>query len=316
MPGIRIVATGRSLPERVVTNEDMGRLVETSDDWIAGRTGIRTRRFCVRETVTDLAVAAARQAMERAGVRTEEVCACVAATVTPQALAPTLGCMVQKALGLPESAMCFDINVGCTGFLYGLQVVRGLLLQDRRPYALLIGAEALSRITDFTDRSTCVLFGDGAGAAVVALDETRPWASVLGARGDEEALFIDGPGGCQPLIHMDGKAVYRFAVETVPRCAAQVLEQAGTALEDVDWFVLHQANRRIIESVAKRLGASLEKFYQNMDRYGNTSAASIPIALDEMEENGLLRRGQKVLCLGFGAGLTWGGALLEWGTKG
>lgn len=312
MQGLRIAATGRALPSRVVTNEDMAKIVDTSDAWIVSRTGIRQRRFCEGESSADLAARAARQAMERAGIGPEQVCAVVVCTVSPDSLAPSMGCLVQKRLGLPESAACFDLNVGCTGFVYGLQVVRGLLMQDGRKYALLIGAEALSRITDFTDRATCVLFGDGAGCAAVALDDARPYYSSLGARGDEEALYVEGPGGCPPHIHMDGQAVFRFAVEAVPRCVRDLLDQAGLEPGDVDWYVPHQANRRIIQSAAKRLKVPEERFYQNMERYGNTSAASIPIALDEMARLGLLKPGQKVVLVGFGAGLTWGGALLEW----
>ncbi|WP_297719197.1 beta-ketoacyl-ACP synthase III [Intestinimonas sp.] len=312
MKGLKIASTGRALPARVVTNDDMSRLVETSDEWIASRTGIRARHFCERETQTDLAGLAAQRALERGKVDPRGLCACIVATVTPDTSAPTSACLLQQRLGLPEDIPCFDMNVGCTGFIYALQVARGLLLQSERPYALIVGAEALSRITDFTDRGTCVLFGDGAGAAVVTLAEGGPYACTLGARGDAEAIFIAGPGPQPPCIRMDGQKVFRFAVEAVPHCVHVLLEETGLALEDIDWFVPHQANKRIIDHVAKKLKAPNEKFYQNMMRYGNTSAASIPIALDEMAEQGLLRRGQKVLCVGFGAGLTWGGVLLEW----
>ena len=192
-------------------------------------------------------------------------------------------------------------------------MIRGLLLQSPRRYALLVGAEVLSRITDFADRSTCVLFGDGAGAAVLTLEEQAAWASTLGARGEEEAILVPGPGQeARPYIKMDGQKVFRFAVEAIPRCIGELLGRTGLELEDIDWFVPHQANRRIIDHVAKKLRLPEGRFYQNMERYGNTSAASIPIALDEMAESGLLLRGQKVMCIGFGAGLTWGGALLEW----
>ena len=311
MKGLKIVSTGRALPARVVTNDDMSRLVETSDEWIATRTGIRTRHFCEGETQADLAAGAAAIALERGKVDAGDLCACIVATVTPDHSAPTSACLLQQRLGLPEDIPCFDMNVGCTGFIYALQVARGFLLQSGRPYALVIGAESLSRITDFTDRGTCVLFGDGAGAAVVTLADSL-YACTLGARGDTEAIFIEGPGPERPYIHMDGQKVFRFAVEAVPHCIRVLLEETGLRLEDIDWFVPHQANKRIIDHVAKKLKVPNEKFYQNMMRYGNTSAASIPIALDEMAEQGLLKRGQKVLCVGFGAGLTWGGALLEW----
>ena len=311
MKGLKIVSTGRALPAKVVTNDDMSKLVETSDEWITTRTGIRTRHFCAGETQADLAEQAARRALERGKVDVGDLCACIVATVTPDCSAPTSACLLQQRLDLPEDIPCFDMNVGCTGFIYALQVARGFLLQSGRPYALVIGAEALSRITDFTDRGTCVLFGDGAGAAVVTLADS-PYACTLGARGDAEAIFIEGPGPERPYIHMDGQKVFRFAVEAVPHCIRVLLEETGLRLEDIDWFVPHQANKRIIDHVAKKLKVPNEKFYQNMMRYGNTSAASIPIALDEMAEQGLLKRGQKVLCVGFGAGLTWGGALLEW----
>lgn len=312
MKGLKIVSTGRALPAKVVTNDDMSKLVETSDEWIATRTGIRTRHFCAGETQADLAEQAARRALEQGKVDPKDLCACIVATVTPDHSAPTSACLLQQRLGLPEDIPCFDMNVGCTGFIYALQVARGFLLQSGRPCALVIGAEALSRITDFTDRGTCVLFGDGAGAAVVKLEEDSLYACTLGARGDTEAIFIEGPGPERPYIHMDGQKVFRFAVEAVPHCIHVLLEETGLGLEDIDWFVPHQANKRIIDHVAKKLKVPNEKFYQNMMRYGNTSAASIPIALDEMAEQGLLEKGQKVLCVGFGAGLTWGGALLEW----
>lgn len=312
MRGLKIVATGRKLPERVVTNDDMSKIVETSDEWIATRTGIRARRFCGEETQGDLAVEAARLAVERAGIAPADLCACVVTTITADHIAPTTACVVQRKLGLPEDMPCFDMNVGCSGFVYGLQVVRGLLLQSRKRYALLVASEALSRILDFTDRGTCVLFGDGAGAVVLTLDETAPYAASLGARGGDEVIYIPGNGPEPIYIHMEGQQTFRFAVEVVPVCIHELLEQSGLEAEDVDWFVFHQANKRIIDHISKKLRLPPEKFYINLDHYGNTSAASIPIALDEMAEKGLLERGQKLIFVGFGAGLTWGGTLLEW----
>ena len=310
MKGLRICATGRALPRQIVTNDALSRRVDTSDAWIASRTGIRERRFCCGdETAASLAADAARLALERAGADPGQLCACITATVTPDYASPSVSCLVQQRLGLPEELACFDLSAGCTGFIYALQAARGLLLQDARPYALVIGAEQLSRITDFTDRNTCVLFGDGAGAAVVTLDQV-PYACTLGSRGDAAPLWIEGPGPAHPVIHMDGQAVFRFAVEALPRCVRTLLEQSALRGEEIDWFVPHQANARIVSAAARRLGLPLERFYQNMDRYGNTSAASIPIALDEMDRTGLLRTGQTVICAGFGAGLTWGGVLL------
>lgn len=311
MMGLKFISTGRCIPEKVVTNDDLSQLVDTSDEWIRTRTGISQRHFCDGESAVDLAVGAARQALERSGVRPEDIGVCVVATCTPEHAAPSDACMVQAALGIPEDVPCFDLNAGCTGFLYGLETVRGMLALSRRPYALLVGCEQLSRVLDMTDRSTCVLFGDGAGAAVLTLDDGL-WEAMLGSRGNWEILWVDGPGPDTAAVHMDGQGVYRFAVEAIPSCARTLLERSGLTLDDIDWIVPHQANRRIIETAAKRLHAPIEKFYQNMERYGNTSAASIPIALDEMNTAGLLKRGQRVMCIGFGAGLTWGGALFQW----
>lgn len=313
MRGLKIVSTGRCVPSRIVTNEDMSRMVDTSDEWITSRTGIKTRHFCGEgESSLTMAADACRRAIGRAGIRPDEIGICIVCTVTPDSVAPTTAALLQKELSLPEDIPCFDINVGCTGFLYGLQVTRAMMMESSRPYGLVLSAESLSRITDFTDRSTCVLFGDGAGAAVVKLEEGVLWASTMGTRGDPDAIFIPGPSLEKPTIRMEGQRVFRFAIEVVPQCAHLLLDQAGLCAEDIDWFVPHQANLRIIESSAKRLGVPAEKFYVNMQRYGNTSAASVPIALDEMAEQGLLQRGQKVMCLGFGAGLTWSGVLLEW----
>lgn len=312
MKGLKFISTGRCVPRKIVTNDDLSRIVDTSDEWIRTRTGIAQRHFSEGESAVDLAVGAARQAMERAQVRPEEIGVCVVATCTPDHSAPSDACLVQAALGIPEDVPCFDLNAGCTGFLYGLETVRGLLSLGGKPYALLIGCEQLSRVLDMTDRSTCVLFGDGAGAAVLGLEEGTLWEALLGSRGNWEILWVNGPGPETAAVHMDGQGVYRFAVEAIPSCAHTLLERSGLTLDEVDWIVPHQANRRIIETAAKRLHAPIEKFYQNMERYGNTSAASIPIALDEMNEAGLLKKGQRVMCIGFGAGLTWGGALFQW----
>lgn len=242
----------------------------------------------------------------------EQVGLCLVATFTPDYLTPSTACLVQRSLGLPRDIPAFDLNAACSGFVYGLAVARGMLPYLSRPYALLIGGEAVSRVLDFTDRGTCVLFGDGAGAAVLARDDQRLFTVRLGADGQKEPLYCPGPGRGEALLHMDGKAVFRFAVETVPRCIREILAEAGLTLDQVDAVVCHQANARIIAHVIRYLKADPGKFYMNLHKYGNTSAASIPIALDEMAEEGRLVPGMKVLCVGFGAGFTWGGALLEW----
>lgn len=312
MRGLRIVATGRYLPENIVTNEDMCNIIDSSDTWITTRTGVKTRRHIKvgEENTSDLAFHAARAALDKAGISPGQLCGCVACSVSPDAIAPTIASYMQNRLGLTDDIPCFDMNAGCSGFVYGMQVCRGLLLQDpARPYALLIGAEALSQVTDFTDRSTCILFGDGAGAAVLTLGDNL-YESVQGARG-ETTITIGGDRDVRPVIHMDGQAVFRFAVESFLRASDTLLTRAGLTLDDIRWFIPHQANRRIVETAAKRLGQPLEKFFLNIDRYGNTSAASIPIAIDELQEQGLLDRGDKILCVAFGSGLTWGGTLME-----
>ena len=313
MRGLKMISTGRCLPWRSVTNKDMSELVETNDEWIFSRTGIRTRRFCGEETAADLSAGAAQQAMERAGIRPEELGACVVCTITPDYLAPSEACLLQRRLGLPEDIPCFDLNAGCTGFLYGLQVIRGLLLQSPRRYALLIGAEVLSRITDFADRSTCVLFGDGAGAAVVEWREDYPSIhAVLGCHGDPDMLGVTGAEKPEPArIFMHGQPTFKFAVKAVPYCIDQVLEKAVMAIEDVDFFVFHQANARIIDLAAKKYHIPPEKYYKNIQKYGNTSAASIPLVISELHDLGKVGPGSRVLVVGFGGGLTWGGALVE-----
>ena len=311
MTGLQILGTGRALPPHIVTNDDLSRRVDTNDEWIVTRTGIRERRFAQGETLTQLTVQAARLAMERAGVTSDDIGLCIVATITPDRLTPAQACLIHEELGLPEDFPAFDLSAGCTGFIYAMETAAAMLPRLKRPCALLVGGELLSRIVDMDDRSTCILFGDGAGAAV-AKSSDAPWFSLLGTRGDRDILWATGPGEERSFLHMDGRSVFRFAVETVPAAAQSLLEQAGLDRSQVDWFVLHQANHRIVESVAKRLKVPMERFYENISRYGNTSAGTIPIALDEMAEQGLLQSGQTVMCLGFGSGLTWGGALFQW----
>lgn len=312
MNGLHILGTGRAVPDQIITNDDLARRVDTNDEWIVARTGIRERRFAREgESLTQFTVAAARQALERAGLKPEDIGLCITATVTSDQLFPSQACLIHQELGLPEDCPAFDLSAGCTGFLYAMETAAAMLPRMNRPYALLVGGELLSRIVDMDDRSTCILFGDGAGAAVVESTEAG-WYSVLGTRGDRDVLWAWGPGQERPYLHMDGQGVFQFALKTVPQVAKQLLEKAGMDKAQVDWYVPHQANHRIVESVAKRLKMPLSRFYENMDRYGNTSAGSIPIALDEMAEQGLLKKGQWVMCLGFGAGLTWGGALFQW----
>ncbi len=312
MSAPKILGTGRCVPSRVVNNDELSQRVDTSDAWVFSRTGIRSRRFCTGERGVDLAQGAARQAMERAGVAPEDVGVCLVATFSPDYASPSTACLLQRQLGLPEDTICFDLNAACAGFLYGLHTAHALLASCARPYAVLVGCEVISRVLDMDDRETCILFGDGAGAAVIRRDEAAQWHTVFGSRGDEQSIWAPGPGPAPSAIHMDGKPVFRFAVEVVEQSIRQLLKAAGCTLDQIDVVVCHQANARIIDLVVKKLGAPAELFYKNMERYGNTSAASIPIALDELAESGRLRPGMRVLCVGFGGGLTWAGALFQW----
>ena len=312
MSAPQILATGRALPSRAVSNEEMCRMVETDDEWIFTRTGIRNRYYCQGERGTDLAERAARQALERAGLSPEDIGVCLVATFTPDFATPSTACQLQKRLGLKEDTVCFDLNAACAGFLYGMKTAHALLAEAARPYALLIGCEVISRVADQGDRSTFILFGDGAGAAVLRRREDAVWHTVAGTRGDWEAIHAPGPGPAPSLLYMDGRTVFRFAVEVVESSIRRLLEAEGCGINDVDLVVCHQANGRIIDHIARKLKAREGLFYKNMDRYGNTSAASIPIALDELAEQGALSPGMRVLTVGFGGGLTWAGALFRW----
>ena len=314
MSGIKLISTGSALPVREVTNFDMEKLVETSDEWISTRTGISARRFCSGEEChTSLCLAAARQALERSGLHPEQIGVCLVATLTQDTMTPSTACVLQKELGLPEDTVCFDLNAACAGFVYGLHTAECLLAAASRKYGLVIGCEVLSRITDFTDRSTCVLFGDGAGAAILEWGEDYPsLCAVMGSRGNRQVLMIPGVNTGSPnFIHMDGKEVFRFAVDVLPKCAKEVAAKAGISLDQVDRFVFHQANQRILDYAVKKLKIDPARCAGNIARTGNTSAASVPLLLDELVTSGALRSGQRALCAGFGGGLTWAGALLQ-----
>lgn len=314
MSGIKLMGTGSALPAQEVTNFDLEKKVDTSDEWIVTRTGISSRHYCTgEENHLGLCTAAARRALESASIGPEQIGVCLVATLTQDTMTPSTACVLQKELGMPEDTVCFDLNAACAGFVYGLHTAECLLAASVRKYALVIGCEVLSRITDFTDRSTCVLFGDGAGAAVVEWREDYPsLCAVMGSRGNREVLMIPGVNtGAASYIHMDGKEVFRFAVEVLPRCAKEVAARAGIGLDQVDHFVFHQANQRILDFAIKKLRLDPEKCAGNIAHTGNTSAASVPILLDELVRSGQLHSGQKVLCAGFGGGLTWAGALLQ-----
>ena len=310
MNGLRLLGTGRALPARALDNDAMTAWVDTSDEWITSRTGIRQRYFCEGgESTTTLAIEAARRALVSSGLEAGAIDCLLVATSSGEYAMPSTACLVHKALGLREDIPVMDVGAACAGFLYAVDTARALLLSHGGRHALVVGAEQMSHLLDMTDRNTCVLFGDGAGAAVLALEQDAEYACVLGTRGDM-AIRVGGPRREQPMA-MDGQSVFRFAVSTIPTCVEQLLEKTGLTLADVDWVVCHQANQRIIDASVRRLGVPAEKFYKNLDRYANTSAASIPLALDELRESGRLLPGQRVILVGFGGGLTWAGVMLR-----
>jgi 3-oxoacyl-[acyl-carrier-protein] synthase-3 len=308
MTGIKIIATGAQAPSKKVSNDDLAKIVETSDEWISQRTGMSVRHHVSgEENHTWLAEQAARQAIERAGIDKNQIGVVVVCTVSADYFSPSCACIIQGRLGLSQDIIAMDIGAGCSGFIFGLETIRALMMARENKYGLIIGAEVLSKKMDMTDRGTCVLFGDGAAAAVVALSDTK-YTSVIGVDGDEEMINIKSPDG---YIHMDGQGTYKFAVATVPKVIEQVVQKAGITYDDIDFFVLHQANLRIIESIAKKVKQPMDKFVVNIEKYGNTSAASVGLALDEALSVGRIRKGDKVLMCAFGAGRTWGAVILE-----
>lgn len=313
MEGIKIIGTGHYAPSQVVSNNDLSKRVETSDEWITTRTGIKRRHLSENENTSDLAYQAAKKAIENSHIDINKLRYIIVATFTPDHFTPSTACIVQEKLGLNDQPiMAFDINAACSGFVYALSVIKGLLKDDE--YGLVIGSEVISKVIDWQDRGTCVLFGDGAGAAVVEKSST-PFYSYHNSKGNMTALVCPGRGLNSTetgYLQMDGKAVFKFAVEAINDAIKNVLAQSQLTLEDIDYVICHQANYRIISHVYKKLKADPQKFYMNLDEYGNTSAASIPMALSEMNEKGLLQEGQKIICVGFGAGLTWGATLFSW----
>ena len=322
---VRIIGTGSYLPKKIADNNFLSTIVDTDDEWIQQRTGIKERHLSNgKEGTTYMATRAAEEALEDAGIEAQEIDMIIVATVSADTYVPSTSCSVQGAIGAILST-CFDINAACSGFLFALNTAYAYLEIGMAKTILIAGAETLSREVDWSDRGSCILFGDGAGAAVVRKeegDEGGLLASVTGSDGSQgDVLTCKGRGIQNPFhnskrkkdyLRMDGQAVFRFAVTTVPRCIKQILKKTQTDSEDIKYFILHQANIRILELIAKRLKVDMEKFPMNLDRYGNTSSASIPILLDELNRNGLLERGDKLILSGFGGGLTWGAMLIEW----
>ena len=322
-----IAGLGMYVPDTVVTNQDLSRTLDTSDEWIRSRTGIAERRVArPEETTASMAIAAANQALRSAGVAPDEVDLVLVATATPDHPFPATASLVQAGIGAGRAGAC-DLNAACSGFVYALSLADGCIRAGLQRTVLVIGAETFSRIVDWNDRATCVLFGDGAGAVVLrATDrEFGLLAATAGSDGSRADLLLVPAGGSRlpassdtiqerlHMVRMDGREIFRFAVAALPRMTAEVVAAAGWTLADVDLFVAHQANVRIIQSAARTLGLPEEKVYLNVHRYGNTSAASIPIALCEAVEEGRLAEGDRVVLAGFGSGLSWAACALRWG---
>jgi 3-oxoacyl-[acyl-carrier-protein] synthase-3 len=323
-----ILGTGAYAPARVLTNTELALTIDTSDEWIVSRSGIRERHIAAPgEMTSDMAVHAARLALADAKLQPADIDLLVIATITPDMPMPATACSVQHKLGLSTSTACFDLNAACSGFIYALDTACAMIGSGRYRHALVIGVEKLSSIVDWTDRTTCVLFGDGAGAAVIGASP-RPAVGLIGAKlgsyGDcVDLLCIPAGGSNTPasaaslasrdhFLKMKGKEVFKYAVRGMEEAARDILEQHGIAANQINLVIPHQANLRIIESIAQYLELPMERFFVNLDRYGNTSAASIPIALDEARRAGRINPGDLTLLVAFGAGLTYGSALIRW----
>ncbi|MEM7600932.1 MAG: beta-ketoacyl-ACP synthase III [Verrucomicrobiota bacterium] len=324
---VRIAGTGSYLPEQIMTNQDLEKSVDTSDEWITSRTGIRARRIAAEnEHTSDLATKAGLKALDQAGIDGSDVDLIIVATITPDTLTPATACYVQQKIGA-LGAVAFDVSAACSGFLYALELARHSVGAGAFKNALIIGAEKLSAFVDWTDRNTCVLFGDGAGAAVIVPSENgggRVLSSQLGTDGAQaELLNIPGGGSACPItvenapqklatLAMQGREVFKHAVNAMKRASIEAITAAGLTAKDIKLLIPHQANLRIIDAIVERLEVSRDDVYINLDKYGNTSAAAVAIALDEAHREGRIERGDKILLVAFGAGLTWASAVIEW----
>ena len=328
MPYAHIVGTGSSLPQRVLTNEDLEKIVDTSDEWITRRTGIKERRIARKETgesTTDLGTRAARAAMEMADISPDQIDAIVVGTVTADHLFPSAACMIQKELEA-NNAAAYDLSAGCSGFIYGLEAANNSIRQGTADTILVVGTERLSSIINWQDRGTCVLLGDGAGAVVLRKADTkggilsthtksdgRFWDLLCSKEGNDYLPETLPDVSLRPYhLTMEGNRLFKQAVSSMAGMAEKALTQNGLTRDDVHLVVPHQANLRILQAVAEKIGMPMEKFFTNLEKYGNTSSASIPIALDEAHRSGLLSAGDHILLVSFGAGLTWGASILQW----
>lgn len=323
MNEVKIIGTGSYAPLNIVTNDDLSKIMDTSDEWIYSRTGIRERKISVTENTSDLSTMAALRALENASMKAEDIDLIIVGTCTPDNFIPSTACIVQANIGA-INATCFDISAACTGFIYGLNIATQFIKTGQSKVALVIGAETLSKVVNWQDRTTCVLFGDGAGAAILKVTEDKGIISIYtgsdGTRGEVlkcEANPLISPYTTSVSAHnkfvtMDGREIFKFAVKVIEKSIKEVLKNTGYSLEDIKYIVPHQANQRIIEYCSKKLNVNGDKFYINLDIYGNTSAASIPIAFDELSRKNYLNKGDKVIFVGFGGGLSWGAVLISY----
>ena len=323
---VSVIGTGSYLPERILNNADLEKLVETSDDWITSRTGIKERRIAAEgENTSDLAAKAALAALENARITADQIDLILVATVTPDMFFPSTACFVQTKIGA-KNAACFDVSAACSGFLYALEIAQQFISSRTHNTILIIGAERLSSIVDWSDRNTCVLFGDGAGAAILQHRDTGEGivSTYMGSDGGlSDILWIPGGASRFPItkdnadqrlncIKMNGKETYKHAITSMLDAGNRALADAGLTIEDIACIIPHQANLRIIEAIAQRMGVPMDRFVVNLDRYGNTSAAAIAIALDEANRTGRMKTGDYVLLVVFGGGLTWGSSVIQW----
>lgn len=331
MTGVKILGQGMCVPKIIATNEDFAKIVDTNDEWITTRTGIKTRHISKGEPTYYLAAQAAKEAVEDAKINISDIGLIIVTTITNDYITPSCSCLVQRELGA-IGCMTIDVNCACSGFAYGFDMAkRYLQTEENLKYALVVSAEELSKIVDYTDRATCVLFGDGASAVVLEKQENTLYSSYLGADGNgAKYLVAKGFGENCPFdgdnfeidrqmpetkahyLYQDGREVYKFATKTLPLAVTECCKKAGIEVEDIDVIVPHQANYRIIETASKNLGISMDKFFLNLDKNGNTSSASIPLAFYDAVKNGKIKRGDKVCFVGFGAGLTYGCVIVEY----
>ncbi len=322
---VKFLGIGSSAPDKVLSNVDFEKMIDTSDEWIRSRTGISERRIAEPEVASsDLAYEASIKALEDANIGPEDIDGIIVGTITPDFIFPSTACVLQGRLGAYQ-AFAFDVLAGCSGFIYALHVAKGLIQGGTAKKLLVVGAETLSKIMNYEDRTTCILFGDGAGAAVISVSETPGiLSSCLGANGDGwDLLYMPGGGSRIPtseeslkngshFLKMEGKEVFKEAVKALQNSSLEAIEQAGITPDDIDLLIPHQANYRIIDAVRRRLELPEEKVFSNLDRYGNTSSASVPIALDEAVKSGRLKKGDIVVFSAFGAGFTWGASVVRW----